>query len=419
MRKKTLPSEQIAREISEMVTVGITEVSQFLLKSGALMIQKTLELEAEEFTGRPWYGRSEGDPVYRNGYEPKRITTGEGSLEVSYPQFRNAPQPFSSKLEPALRNRSDTVEVLALQMWVSGLSHADVAKIFRRDLGVKNMSESVIQQLCQECKRHYEEFCRQDLSKLDLVYLFLDGIYLPLGKGRKTKEAILVATGVTRAGRKVLLGLGMGPRESFEAWRSFLSGLKERGLNDPLLAVRDSNPGLIRALREIYPYTAQQVCLAHKMRNLVAKMPEPLLDALKARVNDAFYAKDYATALKLAKQLIKDYRGKAEAFLKCFEKDLDASLVYLLFPEAHWRSIRTTNAIERRFEEVRRRTKVIPHFPSESSALMLCHAVLIEDMKRNAWYGMKMTEKEKHILEKITRTLLVEKQEITVLRMAA
>lgn len=419
MKEKTLPSERIAREIKEMVIAGVTEVSQFLLKSGALMIQRTLELEAEEFTGRPWYGRGEGDSIHRNGYEPKRITTAEGNLEVSYPQFRNAPRPFESSLEPALKHRSDTVEVLAVQMWVSGMSQADIAKVFRKDLGVKNMSESVVQQLCQECKKHYEQFCKQDLSKMDLVYLFLDGIYLPFGKERKSKDAILVATGITRAGRKVLLGLGMGPRESFEGWRSFLSGLKERGLNDPLLAIRDSNPGLIRALHDVYPYTAQQVCLAHKMRNLVDKMPGQLMDALKVRVSDAFYAKDYATALKLAKHLIKDYQGKAEAFVKCFEKDIDASLVYLLFPQNHWRSIRTTNAIERRFEEVRRRTKVIPHFPSESSALMLCHAVLIDEMKRVAWHGMKMSQSDIKRLGTITQKLLREKQDVKALAMAA
>lgn len=412
MKEKTIPSVRMAREIEEMVMGGIRSVGEFLLKNSALMIQRTLELESEEFTGRKWYGRGEEAPVHRNGYEPKRVGTAEGMLEVFMPQFRNAEEPFQSKLSPALGKRSDNLELLSLQMWVSGMSRADIARVFRRELGVKGMSESVIGNLCQELQGRQEAFCRQDLSSHEVLYVFLDGIYLRMGGGRQMKDAVLVAVGITRAGRKVLLGLSMGPRESHESWKSFLSDMKGRGLNDPLLVIRDGNPGLIRALGEVFSYSAQQVCLAHKMRNLVAKMPEGLMDALRANVHEVFYAKDYVTAVKLARQLIKEYRGKAEGFIKCFEKDLDSSLGYLLFPQNHWRSIRTTNLIERRFEEVRRRTKVIPRFQTERSALLLCHAVLIEDMKTNRWHGIRTTEEDQKRLETLKRKLLVEKQDL-------
>ena len=413
MPKRSLPSERIAREIEESVMNGIKSVSQWLIQQGALMIQRTLELEGEEFTGRSWCERTQSDtPIYRNGYEPVRVATGEGPLAVYMPQFRNAPEQFESKLLPALQKRTDSVEIMAIQMWVSGMSQADIASMFKKDLGVPNMSESVIRTLCQELKKRYDAFCRQNLSKHEVLYLFLDGIYLPMRKGCRTKEAVLVAIGITRTGRKVLLGLATGPRESYESWKSFLSDLVARGLEAPLLGVRDNNPGLIRAMNEILPYTTHQVCLAHKMRTLVDKMPSNLLDELKARTHDALYAKDYETALKLARQILKDYRGKAEAFIKCFEKDLYEMLAYLRFPQNHWRAIRTTNVIERRFGEVKRRTKVIPRFMNESSCLMLCHAVIIEDMKRAPWRGLKTTEEENKLLENLARALLIEKKEL-------
>ncbi len=412
MPKKSLPSERIAMEIREMLDDGLKTISRFMIQNSALAIQRVLELEAEGFTGRKWCERSLGRPVYRNGYEPLSVATGEGAMEVYLPQFRNASEDFESKLLPVLKNRTDTVELLAMQMWVSGMSQADIAKVFKEHLGVPNMSESVIRTLCQEFSQQYDAFTKRKLSEYDVLYLFLDGIYLPLRKGCRTKEAVFVAVGITRAGRKVLLGLASGLRESYEAWKLFLSDLRERGLTDPLLAIRDSNPGLIRALSEYFPDSAQQVCLAHKMQNLVAKMPESLMDELRHRTNEALYAKDYATALKLAKQLIKDYQGKAEAFIKCFSKNINEMLAYLKFPEEHWRSIRTTNVIERRFGEVRRRTKVIPRFQNEQSALMLCHAVLVEDLKKNRWYGLKTTKEGKELLVRLTKGLLLEKKEL-------
>lgn len=341
-----------------------------------------------------------------------RVATGEVGLEVYVRQFRNTLERFESKLLSVLKKRTDRVEIMAVQMWESGMSQANIATMFKKDFGVANMSERVVRVLCQELKKRYEQFSGQDLSKQEVVYLFLDGIYLPMWRGQRTKEAVLVALGIMRGGRKVLFGLATGPRESTESWRSFLSGLVARGLKAPLLCIRDNNAGLIRAVNEILPYTGQQVCVAHKMRTLVDKMPSNLADELRLRTYNALYAKDYATALKLAKQIVKDYQGKAEAFVKCFEKDLYEMLAYLRFPQNHWRAIRTTNIIERRFGEVKRRTKVIPRFQNETSCLMLCFAVLIEDMKRAPWRGLKTTREEDALLENLGRALLVEKKEL-------
>lgn len=412
MPKRLIPSEQMARKIEDLLSGEIRTVSELIIQTSRWVIQRALEREAQAYTGRSWCERQGGEPIYRNGYEPKRVSTAEGELEVEVPQFRNGEQGFASKLLAVLPHRSDSLELLSVQMWVMGCSQADIAEVFRGDLGLDNMSEAVVRGLCQDLKERYEGFCKQDLSSQEIWYLFLDGIYLPLRKKAKTKEAVLAAIGFNQYGKKVLLGLALGPRESYTAWHGFLRDLRERGLNDPLLVIRDSNPGLIKALREDFPHTAHQVCLAHKTMNLVEKMPGHLEGELRLKLDNALYAKDYATALKLSQEMIQEYRGQAEAFVQCLEKDLEETLAYFKFPQNHWKAIRTTNVIERRFEEVRRRTKVIPRFQSETSCLMLCLAVLTEYAKKKPWRGLKTTDQDKERLQELRLRLLVERKEL-------
>jgi len=132
-------------------------------------------------------------------------------MELRIPQVRYTEERFRSTTLGVLKNRTDSLELLALQLYTGGLSYADIAENFKTDLGVPNMSETVVMNLCCQLEKGFEEFCQKDLSNTKLLYLFIDGMYLRMSRNRKSKEAVLVARGYTEAGRPVLLGIAVGP----------------------------------------------------------------------------------------------------------------------------------------------------------------------------------------------------------------
>lgn len=405
MPKKIVPSQQMKQEISKKLSEGLMDLSTLMVETSALWIQQALEEEREQFLQRPWAQRPADAKGYANGYEPRKVATAEGTMALSIPQVRNTEQPFRSQILDLLQSRTDSLELLAVRMYVCGLSYADIAETFRQDLGLPNMSETVVRQLCASLQAEYNAFVKRDLSDIDLLYLFIDGIYLRVNRCHKTKEAVLVARGYTKAGRTVLLGMSLGPRESFEAWKSFLSDLRGRGLRAPLLVTSDGCSGMIKAIGEVYPEAARQRCLFHMRATLMNAVPAALEPEIKDRLEEVLYALDYEAARKAAKQLIADYQGKAQSFVDKLERHQDAMLVHYKFPQNHWKHIRTSNTIERLFQEVKRRTKVLPAFGNEASCLMLCHAVLVNLAQKKPWRGLRVTDDDLRHLELIRKHL--------------
>jgi putative transposase len=214
---------------------------------------------------------------------------------------------------------------------------------------------------------------------------------------------VLVAWGVTLEGRKVLLGLQLGSRESYEDWLDFARDLSARGLRCPALAVADGAPGLWKAIAEAWPAALGQRCTVHKLRNLLAKLPERLHREVKGRYWAAFEERTPAAAKTRLAALAADYRASYPSFARSLEDDLDTLVVHLRFPSQHRKRIRSTNLLERTFVEVRRRTKVIGRFPGETSALSLVWAVL--ELASRGWRGVTMTPKAVAEIERLRREL--------------
>lgn len=405
MPKKILPSECKEQAIAEQLSKGIMDLSTLMVETAALWIQRALEREREEFLQRPWAQRPVEAKGYANGYEPRTVATAEGSMRLQIPQVRATEAPFRSVVLDILKNRTDSLELLAVKMYVGGLSYADIAEVFKADLGVPNMSETVVRGLCESLQAQYDEFIKRDLSTMDVLYLFIDGTYLRVNRDRKTKEAVLSARGYTAAGRSVLLGMALGPRESYESWKSFLSGLRARGMKAPLLVTSDGCAGMIKAVGEVFPEAARQRCLFHMRGTLLASVPTALEPEIKDRLEEVLGATGYDEAVKLGRKLIADYQGKAQSLVDKLERHLEAMLVHFKFPQNHWKHIRTSNAIERLFQEVKRRTKVIPAFGKEASCLMLCHAVLLELSKKKPWRGLRITDDDRERLDSIRKHL--------------
>lgn len=402
--KRIPPSKQIRKEIDDLLNnraEGQQNLLNELIRLGAQVImQEALEEETTEQLGRGHYQRREpGEALrgYRNGYEPSHLGTAEGQIMVQVPQVRDwiGEGPYRSQLMQFLQGHSDVLGKLAVEMYARGLSVRDIEDTFRDGTGKPMLSREAVSQLSETLWEDYEAFCERDLSQFEAEYVFIDAIYEGL-RAWGCSQGILCAWAICRDGSKVLLHLAMGSRESYENCLEFIRGMVRRGLRTPVLVTTDGAPGLIRAVTEVWGKSLRQRCLAHKMRNILDKVPKAAQEEIKRRVQDVFYAPCLEMAEARATELLGEYQEKYPAAMRSFNDDLGACLSYLRCPIAHHKAIRTTNLLERAFQEARRRTKVIPHFFTEKACLKLVFSALWQTSQR--WRRVTMTELERQQL---------------------
>jgi transposase-like protein len=391
--KRIPPSSKLRQEVEEVFTGWETNghpLDNFVRLGARYMLQVAVEQEVEDYLGRAHYHRgSRRKKGWRNGYEPAKVKTANGMLEIDLPQLRATEEPYHSRLARMFRQGSDVLGRMVTEMYIRGLSTRDVENAFIQSLGERILSRSSVSRITRRLQQDFDTWRKRDLSELKILYLFLDAVYLPLRQGMHEKEGVLCAYAILENGKKVLLQLALGSRESYDAWLCFLHDMTARGLNEPLLVISDKHKGLKKAVREVFPHAFKQPCLAHKMRNILCKLPKKIEEEIKPLVKQVYYASSYEEGLKLGHELIVRFRDRYPSAMECLEEDLEECLTYLKFPQAHWKAIRTSNLLERTIEEGRRRTKVIPRFPTESSGLRLLYAALITASR--SWKGVKMT----------------------------
>jgi len=402
-----VPSERFRRELDEALAgVGRDDdpVETIAHLGARLILQVALESEVEGFLGRARHERTGESVGYRNGYEPKTVRTTSGPLRLERPRLRNASElGFASRILGETVTRTHALEALVIGSFLRGLSVRDVESLLAESFGEQVVSKSTVSRICEQTRERYRAWCGRDLSQHDLVYCFLDAIYLKLRPDDEPAEGVLCAWGMTLEGQKVLLGLQLGSRESYEDWLDFARDLTARGLRCPALVVADGAPGLWKAVAETWPAALGQRCTVHKLRNLLAKLPERLHREVKGRYWAAFEERTPAAAKTQLAALAGDYRTAYPSFARCLDEDLDALVVHLRFPYEHRKRTRSTNLLERTFVEVRRRTKVIGRFPGETSALSLIWAVL--ELASRGWRGVTMTPRAVAEIERLRRAL--------------
>lgn len=395
--KRIPPSVRMKEEVErllggESVQVAPAEAPMqgFVRALARYILQVSIEEEATTFLGRGHYRRGERVRLgWRNGYEAKRLQTEAGLLELAVPQLRATTEHFRPALVERLGTRTPDLEGLVRGMYVRGLSTQDVSDLYGEAFGASRLSKSTVSRISQQLTQDFDTWRKRDLSDLPVVYLFLDGQYHAVRQGTDEKEGVLSAYALLEDGRPVLLHLDVGSRESYDAWLSFLQEMTARGLKDPLLVILDGAPGLLKAVKRVWPRAWRQRCQAHKMRNILAKLPRLMQASMKRLVQQVFLAPNYAVAIQRGRALIARFRDRYPAAMECLERDLEECMTYLRFPDAHRRRIRTTNRLERLNGESRRRTKVIPRFPTERACLTLLYASLVTAAKR--WRGVPMT----------------------------
>jgi putative transposase len=391
VRRTVPPSAEIEQQIDALLAVGVGEnpresLSELARLGARLIIQRAVEDEFDAWLGRARYERRPDhqrglrnyDSGLRNGFRPRRVQTLEGELQVEIPQVREAAEPFVSKLFPCSTKvlRTEPLRAMVIGAFVRGLSMRDIESLCEK-AGLGKLSKTTASRICTELRERFEQFKRRDLYDIQLAALFLDAVFLSV-RPNGPKEGVLVAWGFTEQGERVLLEVMLGMRESHEDWLALGRDLIARGLGAPLLVVADGAPGLIKAVEQCWPASDRQHCAVHRLRNLLAKLPE----RERERVRLAYWqALDDATDERDGKQrlqaLVDELDGAGYiAAAKCLAADLEALIVHLRYPTRHRRRWRSTNLLERSLAEVKRRTKVIGRFPGETSCLTLVWAVL-------------------------------------------
>ncbi len=246
---------------------------------------------------------------YRNGLRQGRLKTAEGFIDYAAPQVAGTAEPFRSELRQHLKGHSEALEGLAIEMLARGLSVRDIEDAFKDESGRLLLSRTAVSELGERLWADDQDFATRDLGEYEIAYLFVDGIAERIRPGQR-REPVQAACGFTTEGKKVLLSLMAGSKEDAETVCAFFQDMRARGLGDPLLVASDGAPGIIRAIETCFPRSARQRCLAHRMRNLPAKLPEDLWPDFKARVQAAYQAPSRAIARDLAEGLIKDYEAQ-------------------------------------------------------------------------------------------------------------
>jgi putative transposase len=401
--KRIAPSQRMEQELFTGLRTSEDPLGEAARRGAQMILQRVIEWEVEDFLGRSRYERSLDGAMrgHRNGYEPKKLHMAEGSIMLEAPQVRNALEPFESAWLSAIGKRSSRLLELVPMLYVKGMSQRDIEVALVEALGVESTGRSVINEVCRSLRGEFERWQDRSLSGFPVLYLFLDGIYMKLRPEDKRKVAVLCAYGMLWDGRKVLLHMAVGDKESTACWEAFLEDMKRRGLNVPLLTVIDGNAGVRKAVEHKLRDSLIQRCQVHKMRNVINKLPHLARATMKTLIQNAFTACSYKDGLDQARAIIAEHREAFPDAMKCLERDIEECLTALKFPFLHRRQIRTTNLLERLFGEGQRRAKIIPRFHSESSGLSLMFAVLVDASE--GWRGVKM----KPYIEERLKTMTV------------
>jgi putative transposase len=337
-------------------------------------------------------GRAGPSPKEHPSHRTHRLKTAEGGLEYSAPQVAGLEQPFRSALRDHLKGHTEALESLAVEMLARGLSVRDIEDAFKDETGRLLLSKTAVAEIGKQLWEDYQAFKSRDLAEYDIAYLFIDGIAERIRPGQR-REPVMAAWGFTFDGRKVLLHLMAGSKEDAETVSAFFQDMRARGLGDPLLVVSDGAAGIIKAIEVCFPRSTRQRCLAHRMRNLAAKVPEDLWPEFKARATAAYQAPSRKIARELAQGVVADYGSDLANAVACFMDDFEACIAHLRLPISHRRATRTTNLLERLFVEERRRLKIIPNAFGEKAVLKLMFGAMTRAAER--WRSIRITEFER------------------------
>ena len=342
-------------------------LTEVLRKGARALLAQAVEAEVATLLSR--YADETTDDgrkrLVRHGHLPEReIMTGIGPVGVRCPRVRDRVGEgsqrirFSSAILPPYARRSKSLEVLIPILYLKGISTGDfeeaLVALLGKDAG--GLSASTVGRLKEAWSEEHTRWSKRDLSAKRYVYFWVDGIHVQ-ARLEDDAQCLLVIIGATPEGKKELVGLTDGVRESTRSWKELLLDLKRRGLSmGPELAVADGALGFWQALEEVWPRTRGQRCWVHKTANVLNKLPKSQQSKAKRALQEIWMAETKKDALLAFDAFIETWGVKYDRATECLIKDRDALLAFYDFPAEHWKHLRTTNVIESSFATVRHRT---------------------------------------------------------------
>jgi putative transposase len=356
-------------------------------------LAEALEAEIEGFLSQYAYLKDEQghQRVTRNGHLPERnIQTGIGAVPVKVPRCRDrhpgdepGPVRFNSTLIPPYLRKTKSMEELIPWLYLKGFSKGDFSEALAA-LVVKDapgLSASTVSRLKTVWEEEFEQWQKRDLSHRRYVYIWADGIYCNVRM--EEKQCLLVIIGATEDGKKELLALETGFRESELSWTEVLVDLKHRGLKlGPKLAIGDGALGFWKALSKVYGQTRWQRCWVHKTANVLNQLPKSIQPKAKKKLHQIWMASTKDEAQRHFNDFLNIYGAKYPKATRCLEKDRDVLLTFYDFPAEHWRHIRTTNPIESTFATVRLRTAKVRNCFSSKTVVAMAFKLCQSAQKR-------------------------------------
>ena len=392
--------------------VGIEQRSPLdeALREGARqMLLKAIEAEVADYVEAHQQEVDEDGRrlVVRNGYGRERsLVTGVGTLRVKAPRVadRRVDEQgrkfrFTSQILPPYLRRAKSVEELIPWLYLKGISSGDFSEALAALLGpdAPGLSATTVVRLKEVWRGEYEAWSKRSLAGQRFVYVWADGIYSNIRLDDE-RQCLLVVIGALEDGRKQLLAVHDGFRESELSWQELLEDLKRRGLElPPKLAVGDGGLGFWAALRQVYPITREQRCWVHKTANVLDKLPKSMQGKAKQALHDIYLAESRQAATKAFARFVGLYKKKFPRAVSCLEKDRDALLAFYDFPAEHWGHLRTTNPIESTFATVRLRQRRTKGCGSREASLTM--AFMLARQAERHWRRLNGSEVIVHVLE--------------------
>ena len=365
------------------------ELDQLLREGARRMLQQAIEAEVSAYVDN--YKDVVDDNghrlVVRNGRMPSRdLVTGVGPVKIERPRVndRREGYKFTSAILPPFMRRSPSISSLLPALYLKGISTGDFGEALAAILGkdAHGVSANTIVRLKQTWEGEYKDWSKRDLSSKRYVYWWADGIHFNV-RLEDDRTCILVLMGTCEDGRKELIGMVDGYRESKICWLDLLRDLKNRGLPEaPKLAVGDGALGFWAALREEFPSVKEQRCWVHKTANILDKMPKNIQSRAKEKIHEMYLSATRKEALESYEQFIQLYDKKFPKACECLKKDKDILFTFYDFPAEHWIHIRSTNPIESTFATVRHRTKRTKGCGSRIATLTMVYKLSREAEKR-------------------------------------
>jgi putative transposase len=364
--------------------VGRDEVSlgELIHEAVRRTIEQAVEEELQAALGAGPYERRPERSGYRNGARTRTLTGPTGPVELTLPRGRLAAggggtEEFRSTVLPRYQRRMREINEAIAGVYLSGGNTRRIRGALRPLLKNAPLSKSAVSRVVGTLRGDWETWRKQSLKELNVVYLYLDAIALRVrSAGKVNGLPVLAAVAVLADGSKRLVALEVCGAESSAAWEGFVEGLAARGLKAPRLCIIDGNAGLHRALTLSWPAATILRCAVHKLRNILRKVPQHAHD----EVAEDFHLIVYATGLDAAKTardaFVKKWSKRCSGAVESLNEAGDELLTFYAFPKEQWKTIRTTNVIERINEEFRRRVKTQGSFPSQDCAVILLYSLV-------------------------------------------